>query len=129
MKNIALALSLTLFTATVADAKPWYKDVKVWLALGATAFVTYKQSTSVDSCRLRAGIEHCYGGYGERNGLRALAIISQGTSAGLGLWMRHDEDKAWPLPFVVSNTVWGINAIRQAHRTCKTEIVAGQCED
>ena len=129
MRKISVVLIFALLTASVTDARPWYKDWKVWTGIAITALVTYKQSTVTDATRLRAGIGQAYGGYGERNAMRGLAITTQLLGVAGSLAMRHAEDPAWPVPMIITNTVWGVSAIRQAGRSCKTLVVMGQCQD
>lgn len=97
-KLIASGLLLGLLIWPVSiEAKPWYKDVKVWVILGIGIGASAAATHWSHECRVKFGPAPCDGGYGEyraREGARMVGTLGMDA---LALWGRHEGFKEWPI--------------------------------
>lgn len=119
MKKVGLVLVLVMFCLPVSDARPWYRDWKVWTVVGMSIGASAAATHNAHECRLRTDVAFCSGGYGPfaaREGLRF------GLAAGLAthaVWGRHQGFKEWPvfaLGFAGFNTVVAVKQARVPER-------------
>lgn len=108
MKRYVAILVIAFLFPQIITAKPWYKDWKAWLVIGASIGSSAAVTHFGHECRRQFGPAPCAGGYGP---FAARESVRMGVNVGLtgvGLGLRHDGDKAWPvipLGAIAYNTV------------------------
>jgi hypothetical protein len=130
MKKLFASIILLCMLAVPVQAKPWYKDLKVWAVIGAATGSTIALSKTTNDCRARLGPEPCFGQYGEPAAMRGVNIVGTAGMTLISLWGRHEHIKAWAAPALGMATFNGIEAFKQTHATCPAgeNPVLGECK-
>ena len=112
MRALTVLATLAILPAAV-DAKPWYKDWKSLLVVGAAVGSSLAATHEIHDCRLKGRIELCPGGgYGPFQAREAARGAMTFSLVGVSLGMRHASFKEWVLPALVAT---GINTAEAAH--------------
>jgi hypothetical protein len=119
---IAILLLLAVPVAQAEPRKPWYRDWKSLLVVGAAVGSSIAATHEIHDCRLKGRIELCpgggYGPFAARQGARAGMTFSL---VGVSLGMRHRSWKEWAVPSLIAT---GINTAEAVHAAV-TKIPAG----
>jgi hypothetical protein len=108
-----LVASLLLGMST--PAKPWYRDWKNWAVIGAATASSLVATHQGSSCRQRAGVAPCSGGYGSFNGREY--GVRLGTSVGLAalsVWGHQEGLPEWAVPAASVATFNAVVAVKQS---------------
>ena len=124
-----IALTLAILFCNSVEAKPWYKDPKVWLLAGIQAGTASWQIKASHDCRPRAGIGSCFGGYGERKAMVGFVIGLNAAGFGMSMWWRSEDLPEWSIPGLAATGFNVIDAARNQHARCETTVIGGQCQD
>lgn len=120
-------LLILLLVALPTEAKPWYRDKKNWLMLGASVGASLYATHNGHTCRQRVGLDGCtMAGYGEFRSREILrGGIALGTAA-LSIKMHQEGYREW--------FIWGagdaaFNASIAAHNSFKKGNADGSSSD
>lgn len=113
MKRI-LVLAVALLLAIPAQAKPWYKDWKVWAVLGAAAGSQIALDKTVYDCRVRSDVGYCFGQYSEHKAIVGINIGGTVGMAAISLLGRHKGFKEWAAPSLAFTV---FNSAQSYHQT------------
>jgi hypothetical protein len=109
---IALLLAVPL-SAQAEPKKPWWKDWRSLVVVGAAVGSSLAATHEIHDCRLKGRIELCPGGgYGPFPAREAARGAMTFSLVGVSLGMRHASFKEWVLPSLVAT---GINTAEAAH--------------
>jgi hypothetical protein len=129
MKKLISLVALFCLLSVPVQAKPWYKDWKVWLVIGAAAGSSIALSKTTHDCRARLEPGTCFGEYSEPAVIRGLNIAGTAGMTAISLWGRHEHIKEWAVPALGMATFNGIESYKQASATCPAgqNPVMGMC--
>ena len=121
MRALTILAALVILPAAV-EAKPWYKDWKSLVVVGAAVGSSLAATHEIHDCRLKGRIELCPGGgYGPFPAREVARGAMTFSLVGVSLGMRHASFKEWVLPSLVAT---GINTAEASHAGL-TKIPAG----
>jgi hypothetical protein len=101
-----LSAALLLVTIPEAQAKPWFKEWRVWTAVGISIGSSIAATHAAHECRLRFGPAPCDGGYGPfkaREGMRFVTAAGLSAVGVAGARMGFKETMAPSLAFAGYN--------------------------
>jgi DNA-binding CsgD family transcriptional regulator len=96
---LALSIALCLVSSSV-DAKPWYKDWKVWLVVGVSLGSSAAATHWSHECREKFGPAPCQGGYGAFAGREGVRFGTSAVMSGLAIWGYREGYPEWWVPAV-----------------------------